>query len=67
MNKDKAPRSFFEGKLENSSSEVLLEIIETAIKMDKKTKSIFLYILKEGEIELVKKRLAGWLTLNQEE
>lgn len=64
---DKAPRSFFESKLESSNPEVLLEIIETAIKMDEKTRSTFLYILKEGEIELVKKRLAGWLTLNQEE
>lgn len=55
-------KAWYETKLKDVSVEVLTEIINSPnTYMTEETRKIFKVLLAEGELDLLKERLAGWL------
>jgi hypothetical protein len=58
---DKPVLTFYQEKLKDADSDLLLEIINTTAIMDEKTRKTFRTFIINGELELTRERLAGWL------
>lgn len=57
---------FYQSKVQGADVETLKLIVDTAVKMDAKTKQIFRAAITHGDLEILRERLAGWLHKNQE-
>lgn len=53
-------KAWYEARLKNVTVEVLTEIVTTS-QMTEETRNVFKVMVAEGEGDLLRERLAGWL------